>query len=303
MNSETAFRLILFPVDFSEASEAIAPHVRGMAELTGATVMLLHIVPWLSAWYGATELRPAVAGDPDFRNLEEQARVALEVFRKKHFAEIPSRADVRSGAVAETVTDTAAAERADLIMMPTRGLGRSRPFLIGSTTAKVLHDACCTVWTSPHLKDLKPFAPYKNIVCTVDREEIPQGYLEEATRLASCFGAKLAFVTAIPSCVGGCGGEHRTASLAREFPQAHAHRSVSLADFSVLTETGPVGDVVRKVAQDEHVDLVVTNRGHIQHPFGNFRSHTYEIVLESPCPVLSLYMFSPGETKGISGQR
>jgi nucleotide-binding universal stress UspA family protein len=141
--SDKAFRTILFPVDFSEASRLTAPHVGEMAKQTGARVVLLHVVPWLAAWYGQTELRPVVAGDSDLRRLEEQGAVSLEAFREEYLAETPSHCEVKAGAVAETITDTAANWGADLIMMPTRGLGSSRPFLIGSTTAKVLHDAKC----------------------------------------------------------------------------------------------------------------------------------------------------------------
>ena len=40
----------------------------------------------------------------------------------------------------------------DLIMMPTHGYGPFRRFLLGSVTAKILHDATCPVWTSTHLE-------------------------------------------------------------------------------------------------------------------------------------------------------
>ncbi|MFL6414926.1 MAG: universal stress protein [Bryobacteraceae bacterium] len=285
--SDKAFHSILFPVDFSDSSEATAPHVRYIAEQTGATVVLLHVIPWLSAWGDITELRPAIPGDSDLRGLEEQAEVALEGFRETFFSGIPSRREIQSGAVAETITDWAVSWGVDLIMMPTRGLGRSRPFLIGSTTAKVLYDAKCAVWTSPHLGSA-PSRPYKNILCTVDREDIPRGFLEQATRLAACFGSQLSFVTAVPSYVGGFGDEYHVRHLATEFPQSEVNQCAEPPDCAIITETGPVGDVIRKVAQTHATDLVITNRGHLHQASGRFASHVYEIVLESPCPVLSL---------------
>lgn len=291
------FHSILFPVDFSKASEATAPHVRGMAEQTGASVILLHVIPWLSGWYSVTELRAPVLGEPELRNLEEQGMLALELFREKYFPEMCCHRDVAYGAVAETITERAKNWGADLIMMPTRGLGRSRPFLIGSTTAKVLHDASCAVWTSPHLSTLTPFHGYKNILCTVDRDDIPKGYLEEATRIAACFNSKLTFVTAMQSNTGGDGDEHKLGSLATEFPQAQVHQTIDLVDCSVISETGSVGAVVREVVETHKADLVLTNRGHLQHAFGKFRTHEYEIVLESPCPVLSLCLFSSPDIK------
>ena len=76
MALDTGFHSILFPVDFSEMSAATAPHVRGFAELTGATVTLLHIVPWLSSWYGTTELRSAVLGDRECAILNISRRLS-----------------------------------------------------------------------------------------------------------------------------------------------------------------------------------------------------------------------------------
>jgi hypothetical protein len=41
-----------------------------------------------------------------------------------------------------------------LIMMATRGRGLFRAALLGSVTAKVLHDADCPVWTAAHVEAL-----------------------------------------------------------------------------------------------------------------------------------------------------
>ncbi|MBV9035368.1 MAG: universal stress protein, partial [Acidobacteriaceae bacterium] len=138
---DAAFTSILFPVDFSPATTATVPHVRGLAQWTGAKVTLLHVVPWLSAWYGATELLPPIPGDEGLRALEQGMALTLKAFHKQDFSDVNCECRLDLGAVAETITETAGKIGADLIMMPTRGLGRSRPFLIGSTTAKVLHDA------------------------------------------------------------------------------------------------------------------------------------------------------------------
>jgi hypothetical protein len=101
----------------------------------------------------------------------------------------------------------------------------------------------------------------------------------------------LSFVTAIPSFARGSGEERRIETLDKEYPQAGLHDELSRGlDCTVYVETGPLGEVVRRLVNEQNVDLVVTNRGHLQHPFGKLRTHTYEIVLESPCPVLSLCM-------------
>jgi len=52
---------------------------------------------------------------------------------------------------------------------------------------------------------------------------------------------------------------------------AHPIESSSELDCMVYIETGPVAGVVRRLAEEQNVDLVVTNRGHLLHPFGKLR--------------------------------
>jgi hypothetical protein len=70
--------------------------------------------------------------------------------------------------------------------MPTRGLWPSRRFLIGSATAKVLHDATYAVWTNPHPQELPQFAGFHQLSCTIARNEIIPEFLKEVVRPASC---------------------------------------------------------------------------------------------------------------------
>lgn len=288
MPNDAAFKSILFPLDFSQSSEVAACHVRGLAKLTGANVTLLHVVPWLSAWYGTTEILPVIAGSGYLQDLERQQNIALKTFQEKYFSDVACHSRVDTGAVAETITEVAKQMGADLIMMSTRGLGRGRRFLIGSTTAKVLHDAPCAVWTSPHLDALRPFMGVHHLLCTIDQGSVPPGLIEEVTRLATCFGSRLSFLTAVPRIIDAASNEP-TVSLP--------------VDCKLFQEIGAVGDVVRRAVEAHDVDLVVANRGHMQHPFGKLRTHTYEIVLESPCPVLSLCISTPAGTGGITKHR
>ncbi len=55
------------------------------------------------------------------------------------------------GDPAQVITAFAHTQGVDLIMMPTHGYGPFRRLLLGSVTAKVLHDAECPVWTAVHM--------------------------------------------------------------------------------------------------------------------------------------------------------
>jgi nucleotide-binding universal stress UspA family protein len=283
------FQSILFPVDFSPMSQITAPYVLGLTQFTGASVTLLHVLPWLSGWSRATELRPAVSGDEALRHLHNRQMIALEMFRARHFSDSRCFRLVKEGAVAEAIAQTAKEIRADLIMIPTHGLGPSSRFLIGSTTAKVLRDAPCAVWTTPHVDALPSFTGFRHILCTIDHDEVPPDFLKEAVRLASYFGSKLSFVTAIPGADGGMGEQRIIRSLDKEYPQAGLHNPLDCeTDCTVYLERGSIGAAVRRLVENQAVDLVITNRGDLQDPSGKLRTHVYDIVLQSPCPVLSL---------------
>lgn len=75
----------------------------------------------------------------------------------------------------------------------------------------------------------------------MDRDDIPNGYLEEAARLACCFHARLSFVTAVPGSLGVHRDDHIVQRLATEFPQAQVHQALELRDCSAITESGSVG--------------------------------------------------------------
>jgi nucleotide-binding universal stress UspA family protein len=51
---------------------------------------------------------------------------------------------------------------------------------------------------------------------------------------------------------------------------------------------GSTGEVIRQAAAMEDADLVVVGRGHLNEQMGQLRTHAYEIIWNSPCPVLSL---------------
>ena len=80
-----------------------------------------------------------------------------------------------------------------MIMMSTRGCGLYRRFLLGSVTAKVLHDSDCPVWTTTHIEEAPPAQPVscRKIACAVDLGPHTERVLSWASRLASGIDARL----------------------------------------------------------------------------------------------------------------
>lgn len=75
-------------------------------------------------------------------------------------------------------------------MMPTRGTDNSARSLIGPTTAAVLRDASCAVWTRPHSDELKPFIGFHSIVCAIAPDTVLREYVNETTALGAVLAAE-----------------------------------------------------------------------------------------------------------------
>lgn len=298
--NELSFRMqhILFPTDFSRSSEAAAPHVAGLARAAGAKVSLLHVVPFLTGWHGVSE-QYFVVGSDVLRKLElgqkatETASLKmLETLKQQQFHGLDCSVRIKTGGVAESIAEYADDNQADLIMMPTRGSGPARPFLIGSVTAKVMHDAHCAIWTSPHPRELDEFRNYRHILCAMDYRVLSPEVLTRAYQWAHLFKSRLSLVAAIPSAATDslhCSEKQSVQSLKRETIsalQCLVKKHDVNASFRVLE--GPVGEVVRQAVEMDDADLVVIGRGHLDEPFGHLRTHAYEIIWNSPCPVLSV---------------
>ena len=296
-HSPFQIRTILFPTDFSKSSEAAAPHVAGLARAMQAKVCLLSVVPWLPIWHGASEAY-FVVGDAALKELESDRRISetralagLEDLKRKEFADVSCELRVKTGGVAESIVELSQEISADLIMMPTHGNGSLRPFLIGSAAAKVMHDTRCPVWTSPHPRELAPFRLYREVICAVDYRHCARELIARAQELAGLFHSRLSLVTAIPQPALN--------------PVSHVSESVRLLRGEILASLrqvlkeleidpplhvleGSTGEVIRQAAAMEDADLVVIGRGHLNEQMGQLRTHAYEIIWNSPCPVLSL---------------
>ncbi|HSU29717.1 MAG TPA: universal stress protein [Bryobacteraceae bacterium] len=289
---------ILFPTDFSKPSEAAAPHVAGLAKAVNARATILNVVPWISGWHGASAPH-VVVGDDVLRKLElsqeeseASALKALEALERQYFQNIQCDLSIKTGGVAESIVEHAQKIQADLIMMPTRGFGPSRPFLIGSVTAKVLHDARCAIWTTPHPRELEGFRPYRQIICAMDYRALSRDLLTRALQLARLFESRLSLVSAIPCPANGsvpCTGRRSVRLLKSETESVLRQLLQELSiDAPIHVLEGTVGEVIRTAVAMEDGDLVVIGRGNFEEPSGHLLTHAYEIIWNSPSPVLSL---------------
>jgi nucleotide-binding universal stress UspA family protein len=290
----SGFQTILVPVDFSERSKAICPYVRVFSEHFHAKVTLLHVM----------QLEPGAAGysvDPSYPVMFDSTahtakmREILKQRLAEHF-DVPGVGQiVEQGDPADRIAEYAAGHGIDLIMLPTHGYGKFRSLLLGSVTSKVLHDADCAVWTAPHAEDpaMKAHWPCRNVLVAVGNVSTEQApVLRRAAEVAESLGATMRLVHALP------GAEHQPWEFGGDefahFLMERGGEDVATLQAAAGTSVeasimaGGIGPVVRQVAEAQHADLLIIGRGVMHESLGRLRSQSYEIIRQSPCPVLSL---------------
>src|SRR5579864_9780069 len=190
------FKHILFPVDFSQQVSRIAPYVVCMARRTGARVTMLHMVEIPTGAYPGWPAEAALINLQDILRVRQQS---LDSFLVNEFQDIGVTRLMTEGDPASGIAAYAEKENADLVMMPTHGYGPFRRFLLGSVTAKVLHDVKCPVWTSAHVPDTpKPPLGYHSVLCALDLTSKSVPLIQWASGFARDHGANLKLVHAIP---------------------------------------------------------------------------------------------------------
>src|SRR5579864_3843193 len=285
------FKHILFPVDFSQQVSRIAPYVVCMARRTGARVTMLHMVEIPTGAYPGWPAEAALINLQDILRVRQQS---LDSFLVNEFQDIGVTRLMSEGDPASGIAAYAEKEKVDLIMMPTHGYGPFRRFLLGSVTAKVLHDVKCPVWTSAHMPET-PALPsgYGQVLCAVDLTAKSLPLIQWVSAFAREHCARVKLVHAVPATefrpgVDIEGGRFRQFlfDVARE-DLAKLQQQAG-TNWEAVLDGGDVAPVVRRAAEENRADLVVIGRGVMQELFGRMRTHVYSVIREAPCPVISV---------------
>jgi nucleotide-binding universal stress UspA family protein len=135
----STLRVILFPTDFSERTEAAFPLACALARDQGARLVLLYVDP-PPMFHGEVVSRRQT---PDY---EEQLLEALRRYEAPQGVQPEYR--LEEGPPAEGICRVAAELPADVIVMATHGGTGLRRLLMGSVAEQVLRQAPCPVLTA-----------------------------------------------------------------------------------------------------------------------------------------------------------
>jgi len=255
----TTFRSILFPVDFSERCRFAAPFVRMIAGRCHADLTVMHVIELPVSLYSTIGHDIML----DLPAMRRAAREELERFVRAELPGIPLNTAVEEGHAAPRITDFTNEHRIDLVMMPTHGYGPFRRTLLGSVTAKVLHDASCPVWTDAHVEvpSASKQLGCQSILCAVDLETKNIPLIRHAVELGSEFAGTVRLVHAIPE-TGllpeiHFDVEYRRFLFEKASDELRKMQAEAGTAFDVCMEGGSVAKVVRAAAKHHEADLVV----------------------------------------------
>jgi nucleotide-binding universal stress UspA family protein len=273
---------ILFPIDFSDSCLGATRYVEAFAWQFKAEIMLLHAV-------GMGEHRV-----PGIRRRVRNAR--LDSFLESELQPFTTHRVCVTGDPAPAIVDAAQAWRPDLIMMPTHGRGDFRRHLLGSVTAKVLHDLEFPVWTSVHAEAAPSLEEIhcRRILSAVDFTERSERVLEWAAWLAGEYQASLGIVHAMSevdpwlSSGSNLGMEFRQYVFERARKEIEALQTDVGTAAQVFINPGKADAVVAGAAAEFKADLLVIGRRSGAGIAGDLLHSASAILREAPCPVVSI---------------
>lgn len=286
---------ILVPVEFSPRCQGAIQYAGALACHFHSELSLLHVVIPPSAVYGFSEAA-AYTSAPDLQaDIVAARKTQLETFGAAELGGLPVTRTVLEGDPAHVIVQYARSTGADLIVMPTHGHGPFRRFLLGSVTAKVLHDAECPVWTGPHMEQAprQDSVGFHRVLCALDLGLDSRSILCWAASFGKEYGSTLAIVHAISASNARLGGVYFDPDWSIHVASDVRHRIQDLQqDLEIGGEISvPVGDTPHAIAEtaaEWHADLLVIGRGRHAGLLGRLRTNAYAILREAPCPVVAV---------------
>jgi nucleotide-binding universal stress UspA family protein len=148
MDAEIRLSKILVPTDLSDHSEHAFRHAAALARLTGAELIVLHVVEkFMDHSLLYSDVWPFQKPVKDYyRELEERTARRLQMkLTESVGADLSFRVLVTTGVPSAEIALAASREEVELLVIATHGRGGIAQALLGSTTEKVLRKASCAV--------------------------------------------------------------------------------------------------------------------------------------------------------------
>jgi nucleotide-binding universal stress UspA family protein/predicted transcriptional regulator len=138
------YRRILLPIEFDHTGPAVLEAATRIANETGGTLFLVHVVPMVIAPTGLPNYVDI------YKEQEQVARKKLESMLEHRNPQLRYEMMTRTGDPAREIIAVERQIAADLIVLATHGRKGFKRVLLGSVAEAVLRDATCPVLTVQH---------------------------------------------------------------------------------------------------------------------------------------------------------
>lgn len=136
---------IVCAIDLSEQSRVIADYAVMLAKMSNASIIVVYVAPTLTQYTGFHI--PPNTIDSFVGEIVAGAEQTIKSFVDAHFQGVNARGTVVVGYAAEEILSLAEIEKADMIVMGTRGRKGLDRILFGSVAEKVVKSSSCPVLT------------------------------------------------------------------------------------------------------------------------------------------------------------
>jgi nucleotide-binding universal stress UspA family protein len=289
-----SIRKILVPVVFTDTARHIAQQAVWLARRFHAEIILLHVVTPLSYPAGVLEGGHEITARDLHADIVQRAQNDLDQALRQELDGIPVTRVLLRGIPAREIVKTARDWNVDLIVMATHGLGAFFHLLLGSVTAKVLHESPCPVWTGAHLEEApaREFS-VRHVLCSVDLTHHSHHTVSRAAEMAAAVDATLTLVHITAGVeIYGPGGWHVDAAW-REMIVGSAAREIAKllqavrTKADVIIESGNVPQLLNRAAEQTKADVLVIGHRPLRRHLGD-NGNGYGIIRQSEIPVLSV---------------
>jgi nucleotide-binding universal stress UspA family protein len=285
---------ILVPVVLMDTSRHVMDQAVWLARRFHAEMILLHVIPPLNYPAGVFESGDEITARDLHARIVQRAQKDLDRALPPEFDGIAVTRILLRGDPAQEIVKTARDRNADLIVMSTHGHGAFYRMLLGSDTAKVLHESHCPVWTGAHLEETptREFS-IRHVLCSVDLSPRSSHTASLAAELATAVGATLTLVHITTSVeVWGPGGSH-VDPVWKETIRGNAIREIAKLQqdigtkAEVIIDSGNVPELLSRAAGQTNADVLVIGHSPGRSHLGD-NGEGYGIIRESGIPALSV---------------
>ena len=286
---------ILVPVDFSENSVIAASQAGALARRFHAEITLLYVSEFLITYPASGPLGFGITSlEAERAEYLKRQREHLDKFGAEELSGVPVRRVLCCGDPANLIVQRSRDEKSDLILISTRGHGVFRRFLLGSVTAKVLHDAECPVWTTTHW-EASTYSPtgLSRVMCAVKLGRQNSNAIRWASEFAAVSGAKLTVNNVVLDQPPNLPERymfqwHEEAHWGADEQLHTLLRDLDIHADIVVVSDGDIPKAISNAAKDQGAGLLVIGRSCADRATRPLGSHAYSIVCNAPCPVVSI---------------